>query len=344
MLMDKSIKNRLRILTLIIIILLSVSSFCFSTSYKALAKEDEVHLGGLPIGLNITSDGLVVIDFKPIITTSGAVCPAKESGIEKGDLILSANKNAIRTANDLQNAINNANSESIPLTVFREDKELELIVNLVFDPLAGMKKIGLIVKNDISGVGTITYIDNTGNYCSLGHKICDSNLDNQSFYQKGNIYNATILGVYKGNDNEAGALKGAFDKNSTSIGNTSKNCDFGVYGKITDDSFYKSRELVKLGSKSDVKPGKAYIYTTIEGSTPQKYQIEIVKNYNQDKPEIKSMVIRVTDKRLLEKAGGIVQGMSGSPIVQNDKLVGAVTHVFLKDSSIGYGVYIDWLF
>ena len=99
-----------------------------------------------------------------------------------------------------------------------------------------------------------------------------------------------------------------------------------------------------MGSKSDVKPGKAYIYTTIEGSTPQKYQIEIVKNYNQDKPEIKSMVIRVTDKRLLEKAGGIVQGMSGSPIVQNDKLVGAVTHVFLKDSSIGYGVYIDWLF
>lgn len=340
--------NKVNFLTAFsLVILLLILSLSISISYVsngiAFAGNDEVYLGGQPIGLNILSDGLIIIDYKPIITASGAVCPAKDSGLMIGDMIISINSTNIKTPSDLQKATN-TNDNNFNLTVIRENKKLNFVISSVFDPLAGAKKLGLIVKNDISGIGTITYVDNNGNYCSLGHKICDPKLNNSTLYQNGKLYSAKILGVYKGNKDEAGALKGTFDKNSKEIGITTRNCEYGVYGKINDKKFISNTTKVKLGSKNDVKPGKAYIYTTIEGSTPQKYEIEIIKNYSQNSPQIKSMVIRVTDKRLLDTCGGIVQGMSGSPIIQNDKLVGAVTHVFLNDASIGYGVYIDWLF
>ena len=331
---------------LIILVLLFISTFSFAIFNHhdvTFAQEKEVYLGGQPIGLNINSDGLIVIDFKPIITASGNLCPAKDCGLQAGDMIIKTNDKVVKTPVDLQNAISNADS-TVKLLLKRADKEIELSASPVFDPLAGARKLGLIVKNDISGIGTLTYVDNNGNYCSLGHKICDPNLNNQALYQCGKIYNANVIGVYKGSKDEAGALKGTFDKNASEIGSTIRNCEFGVYGKIPNKNALKLDKKVKIGSKNDVKPGKAYIYTTIEGSQPKRYQIEIVKAYNQDKPDIKSMVIRVTDKQLLEASGGIVQGMSGSPIIQDDKLIGAVTHVFLNDSTIGYGVYIDWLF
>ena len=307
----------------------------------AKADSSEVYLGGTPIGLHLKASGLITQDFKPIITEKGTLYPARDGGIIIGDFITQANGNATLTPQDLQAEIDK--NPCVTLTILRNNEKIELTLNAVYDPIANKNKLGLIVKNDISGIGTLTYVDNNGNYCSLGHKICDPPFDNCEKYQSGKVYPATILGIYKGKENEAGALKGAFDKSKQAVGNVSKNNAFGVYGKLEDKSFYNNWERVKIGSKNDVKPGKAYIYSTLDDNKVEKYQIEIIKTYDQKSPEIKGMVIRVTDKRLQEKCGGIVQGMSGSPIVQDGKLVGAVTHVFLNDAQIGYGVYIDWL-
>ncbi len=314
-----------------------------TTDLKAFAESsNEVYLGGMPIGLNLRADGLLVQDYKPIITEKGTVYPAKDGGIIPGDLITHANERKISSPQELQAEIDK--NSTINLKVLRENNEIELSATAVYDPITNKNKLGLIVKNDISGIGTVAYVDSNGNFCSLGHKICDYNFDNAEKYQIGQIYPATIIGVYKGKENEAGALKGVFDKTKKPIGSVNKNNAFGVYGKLSDTTFYNSSQKVKIGSKSDVKPGKAFIYSTLDDNCIQKYQVEIVKAYEQSTPEIKGMVIRITDKRLKEKCGGIVQGMSGSPIVQDGKLVGAVTHVFLNDASIGYGVYIDWLF
>ena len=144
-----------------------------------------------------------------------------------------------------------------------------------------------------------------------------------------------------GTQGKAGELKGYFERKEQ-IGAIDKNNDYGIFGYINDFN-YKKYPLIEVGSKEDVTSGKAYIYTSIKGSVPKRYEIEIIKNINQSSPNQKGLVIRVTDKELLGTTGGIVQGMSGSPIVQNSKLVGAVTHVFINDPTRGYGIYIDWM-
>ncbi len=309
----------------------------------ATANEERVYLGGTPIGLDVKGDGLLLENFRPVITKDGTFNPSKDAGLLVGDIITHAGGNKISSPLELQKEIDKIDDTNLALTVLRGDSPLNFNVKPIFDPIAGSKKIGLIVKNSISGIGTMTFIDYNGHYCSLGHKICDINCKNSNFYQSGEIFTANILGTYKGENGEAGALKGSYDRNSSPIGSVTKNNEFGVYGKINEPNIYSSLPLVELGSKDQVKLGKAHIYSTINGKSPEKYEIEIVKAYDQNTPAVKSMVIRVTDRRLIEACGGIVQGMSGSPIIQDGKLVGAVTHVFLNDATIGYGVYIDWL-
>ncbi len=338
----KNIKLLLSIILLTLLILMFAPTVMVAKTNKALAENEKVYLGGYPVGLDIKGDGLLVENFRPIISTDGTFTPAKESGILVGDIITHANEIKISSPIELQKEVDKSN-DYIILGVTRGNAKLSFNIKPVFDPISGDKKLGIIVKNYISGIGTLTYVDKNGNYCSLGHKICDINCNNVDFYQSGDIFSANILGSHKGENGEAGALKGIFDRKEPAIGKISKNTDFGVYGKIEKMNDYKTSNLVEFGAREQVKLGKAYIYSTIEGNTPQKYDIEIIKAYNQDTPNVKSMVIRVTDQRLIESCGGIVQGMSGSPILQNDKLIGAVTHVFLNDATIGYGVYIDWL-
>ena len=341
-------KRKLKLNLPLTFLVAGILSFCILFSIiipfgvTATAENEEVYLGGIPIGLTLRSDGLIVLDYKPIITEKGTCFPAKDSGIQVGDLLKRANNNSLNSISDLENAIN-CSTNDVKIVLIRENKEIELSITPVFDPLAGSKKIGIIVKNDISGIGTLTYVKNNGDFCSLGHKIADPNLNNYTCYQNGDLFNANILGVYKGNKQEAGALKGTFNKTDMPIGKVKRNNEYGVYGTISHKYLINSLKKVKIGTRNEVVPGKAYIYSTIEGNSPQKYEIDIIKATKQQKPDVKSMVIRITDKRLIDSTGGIVQGMSGSPIIQNDKLVGAVTHVLLDDATIGYGVYIDWL-
>ena len=329
----------IKLVAIIFICIFAVFIVPLNDNTFAQANDEEVYLGGYPVGITLHPEGLVVEDFKVIITENGNCYPAKESGIMIGDMIISANGITTKTPLDLEKAIGKEPSK-VEICLIRSNGTLNLVCNSVYDPIAGSPKLGLIVKNEINGVGTITYFDKNNNFCALGHKITDSKAENFSLYQNGLLFDAKVIGVYKGQEGEAGALKGIFDKNSPEIGKISRNCNFGIYGSINSMKF---KNKIKLGSKDEINLGKAYIYSTISGSEPQKYEIEIVKTINQNKPDVKSMVIRVTDNRLIDATGGIVQGMSGSPIVQNDKLVGAVTHVFLNDAKLGYGVYIDWL-
>lgn len=304
------------------------------------AKEDTsekyVALGGYPIGIAIKTSGLYITSKVSVVTKDGAVCPADGLDINNGDILLAIDGKTVENVNQIPQMIDG--KEQVTLTVKRNSEIKEYIIQPALDALSGKNKLGLLLQDQIEGIGTMTYTDGK-NFYALGHTIKDMN-GNNIVANGGSIYNADINGFVKGQRGRAGELNGSFITLDNALGNITANNDFGLYGQLAQE---RNEKLVALGSKSDVQPGSAYIYTTIDGNSPQKYEIQIIKSNNQNSPSEKSMVLRIVDQRLLDSTGGIVQGMSGSPIVQNGKLIGAVTHVFTSDPTKGYGIYIDWM-
>jgi stage IV sporulation protein B len=199
-------------------------------------------------------------------------------------------------------------------------------------------KVGLWVRDSTAGIGTVTFIDkNTGTFGGLGHGVCDVDTGLLMPLESGSVVDVEVTGVVKGEPQNPGELRGNFSR--VTSGNLFVNHETGVFGKI-NDADRVSGEVVPIGNKNSVHEGKVYIYTTILGTTPEKYEAEIIK-INSDSGKTKNFMVRVTDKRLLEKTGGIVQGMSGSPILQDGKLIGAVTHVLINDPQKGYGIFIE---
>ena len=326
----------------IILLLISINFYATGIGYAfAQEKSDYVYLGGTPVGIEVKSQGLIVVGFNDIVLTDTSVNPARSAGVQEGDYIKRTNNALVNSPNEFSQIVNS--NEIINLTILRNDVEFSIDIEPAFCPISGQKKVGLILKNSICGIGTLTYVKEDGSFCTLGHHIADANTNNFSYYQNGSIFNAKIIGTLKATNEEAGALKGTFDKNSRSVGTINRNNLLGVYGDEFNGFLPKNRQKIEVANRNEITPGKAFVYSTIYGDNPDTFEIEIIKTENQDTPSIKSMIIRVTDKRLIEKCGGIVQGMSGSPIIQNGKLVGAVTHVLLSDPTIGYGIYADWL-
>ena len=198
------------------------------------------------------------------------------------------------------------------------------------------------MRDDVSGIGTLTYVNKQTNaFAALGHAITDN--DNDVDVAGGSVYNCKLLGIDKGEKNNPGQLRCMFLQSDEVKGEIYKNTKYGVYGRIDNlEGLVDPNLTLKLGGRLSVKPGKAYIVSSVSGIR-EEYEIEIIKASYQAKANDKSLVFRVKDRRLLELTGGIVQGMSGSPIVQNGKLIGAVTHVFMADPTKGYGVYSDWM-
>lgn len=333
---------------LLIVMLLAAFIFCLSgvggSGYAyAYGTNDTVYLGGTPIGVVAGSDKLLVIETRFVITRDGA---RKPEGIEQllpGDLLVSLNGITVSSAQDIGKIINGSKEESFTLIVLREGEQIAITVKPLLDIVENNRKLGIIVKSEIAGIGTLTYVrmDNK-RFGGLGHQIFDEYSRGKAIYNKGNLYSANILGVVKGEAGKAGELRGTFRRSEAVSGSVDRNIFTGVFG-TSENILYDKRPLISLGNRSMVQPGTAYIYTTLDGCEPRKYEIEIVKATRQNYAEDKSMVIHVTDKILLEKTGGICQGMSGSPIVQNGRLIGAVTHVFINDPTRGYGIYIDWM-
>lgn len=325
---------------LITIISLAIGISFVNTDNEAYALEQGVYIGGTPIGIVAKGDALVITQFVSVISDKGAFSPALKAGLQRGDIVTKANGQVAHDIFQLNNIIANSTGEVV-LEINRNGDIMIVNIAPVYDLTQNAKKIGMQVKGDLSGIGTLTYITEDNCYGALGHRISDE-FNYSDLYQSGKIFNCSIEGFVKGEQGKAGELKGKIVYDDYSLGSIQRNCLTGLFGKINAKE-KTGRLHYKVGNRNMVKSGRAQIYTTIDEGKPQFYNIEIVKAQKQDSIADKGMVIRITDETLLQKTGGILQGMSGSPIIQDGHLVGAVTHVFINDPTMGYGVYIDWM-
>ena len=289
---------------------------------------------GAPFGVKMLMDGVMVVGFGEVATGRGHCCPAAEAGLEVGDIILQADHAAVRSTDDLRQAA--ADGDALSLTVLRGSEMRELTLQPVYSVTARCCQTGLWVRDSAAGIGTLTYYEpDSGGFGGLGHPICDPDTGELIPLARGEANAVTISGVIPGQPGVPGQLQGYFSAD-TPIGTLSCNAGAGVFGTLHD---IPQGEAVPMALQQEVTPGDALILATIDKNGPQAYtaQIETLDYKN----ATQNMTVRVTDKRLLDAAGGIVQGMSGSPILQNGKLVGAVTHVFVGDPSQGYGIFAE---
>ena len=299
-----------------------------------------VHIGGNPIGIAISADGLIVVDKCAVTTKDGEVFPSARVDIRKGDVILSVNGNQTKSVYKLKNILKEANSPTFLLKVKRGNATIDVKLNAVKDNL-GQYKLGLALKEDVGGVGTMTFVTDDGHFAALGHRILDAESGLNGELNQGNIYDTTVSGVVKGEKGKAGGLVAEVNRLSKSTGEIKENTNIGLYGVYSGEI---KGDLYRIATKGEAKIGRAQVLTTVDGKTPKFYDIDVVKVISQSEVGEKGMVILVRDKELLEKTGGIVQGMSGSPIVQNGILIGAVTHVFIQDPTRGYAVHSRFMY
>ncbi len=311
-------------------------------------EEIMIYPGGQPIGVKLNTKGVLVVALSDISGTNGKVqSPAANAGIQIGDSIIRINDIEINRAEDVTRLINRENNSEITLKLQRKNNSslLEVKVKPTLDSTDGKQKIGLWVRDSTAGVGTLTlYDDKTKKFAALGHPITDADTGTILSVNNGVIVSSNIVSIKKGTRGNPGELRGLFIDESKVKGQIIKNTECGIFGDGTKSLVNsKFNKPMKVGLRDEIKEGKAQILTTINGSEPELFQIEIQKLLPQNTSGSKSMVIKITDPKLLEKTGGIVQGMSGSPIIQNNKIVGAVTHVLINKPDVGYGIYIEWM-
>lgn len=302
-----------------------------SVSVKAV-PDIEVYPGGQPVGIKLKTKGVLVVGLSDIKSVEGKISsPAASAGIQIGDSILKINNKNIDSIVDISKIVNEQRNNKVSVVIERKGKLTEKSITPVKSSKDNKFKIGLWVRDSTAGVGTLTFYDSkSGKFAALGHPITDIDTGNILSVKEGEIVSADILSVKRGIKGEPGELKGIFVDENIRLGNISKNTECGIFGKCEENLINeKFNKPIKIALRNEIKIGSAKILTTVDGKNPELYDIQIEKLLNQDTAGPKSMVIRVTDKRLLEKTGGIVQGMSGSPIIQNNKLIGAVTHVMV---------------
>ncbi len=297
---------------------------------------------GNPFGIKLLTDGVIVVEVSGFETESGFKSPASEAGIKTGDIIKTINGKKISSNDDIEKLVSGGGGNELTIKLVRDDKTIFLNVNPELCSSDGSYRIGLWVRDSSAGIGTVTFYNpETGVFAGLGHPVCDVDTGNILPLSKGEVAEVTVNGIKKGTAGAPGELLGSFSS-ASAIGSLELNCENGLFGIISP--FTPCNEAVPLGMRQEIEVGEAYIYTTIDGSKPQKYKIVIEKIDLHDTKGSKNMIVRVTDKELLEKTGGIVQGMSGSPIIQNGKLVGAVTHVFVNNPTKGYAIFADTMY
>ena len=304
--------------------------------------------GGHSIGVVLHSQGVIVVGISPVLNTKDQyVTPAKDSGIVVGDVMLSINGNPVQSDAQVAELIDESgkNNQPIDVLIKRGDNRLHVSLTPVLCKDTKRYRIGLFVRDSAAGVGTLTFFEpQSQNYGALGHVITDSDTNQPIDCNQGKIVLATVSGIQHGKRGQPGEKIGVFIEESQLLGDIKKNTPFGIYGSLitpVENNLYP--EALPVASMSQVQTGAAEILTVVDGQTIEKFSIEIQKVNYQEAPEGKGLVIKVTDPRLLDKTGGIVQGMSGSPIIQNGRVIGAVTHVFVHDPTRGYGCFIDWM-
>lgn len=309
-----------------------------------VGEEQEVFIGGAPIGFSIDIDGLIILGGNSVLTENGLINNFDNSGFKKGDIITAINDKKISSLKDLQDFLANEYlEENLVLHIIRNGEVESVETKPIKDSEEKKYKLGLWVRNDAAGVGTLTYVEcDTVKYGALGHPITDYETGAVVPARSGKIFSCSVVGLNKGEKGNPGEIKGVFMQGKNNKGTIEKNTTYGVFGKLVEQDIIDKNKTADIGSRLTMKPGKATLISSISGVN-EEYDIEIIKANYQPKSSDKSFVFRVTDSRLLDLTGGIIQGMSGSPILQNGRVVGAVTHVFVSDPTKGYGVYVDWM-
>lgn len=301
--------------------------------------------GGKPFGIKLLMEGVMVTGMSDVDCSEGKVCPAEAAGIKKGDIIRLAAGQSVSSNADLQRIISESCGEPVELSISRSGEERDISLVPVYSRSAGAWRGGMWVRDSIAGIGTMTFIDKaSGNFAGLGHPVCDNDTGEMIPIHSGEAVPVEITRVRSGETGIPGELHGQFTR-SPVYGTLIRNTPSGVYGVLTNNSEERlGGDEFPMGYRQEATVGEAYILSTVSGGTPKRYSAEIEKIDYSDTESAKNMVIRITDPELIEASGGIVQGMSGSPIIQNGKLIGAVTHVFVADPTRGYAVFAEIMY
>lgn len=296
--------------------------------------------GGETVGVKLYTEGLLVVYVSEVTSTDGAqYSPGKDAGLRENDRILKVDGKDIGTNEEFTDYIN-AKKSTVHLTIARNEEITETDASPVISGADGKYKLGIWVRDSTAGIGTLTFYNPQNNgFAALGHAICDSDTLSVLKLAEGSLMNCSVISVKKGEYGNPGELKGCITGGD--IGKILINDSFGIYGELNNTSIIDGKEPIEVSTRFQVKEGPAVILCDVDGGGTKEYAVEISKVSKSAAPDNKGMVITVTDEELLQKTGGIVQGMSGSPIIQNDMLVGAVTHVFVNDPHKGYGIFAE---
>lgn len=309
-----------------------------NVNVSVIPKTTVIPLGNA-MGLKLYTNGVLVVGMSEIEGSK----PYENTGIEEGDMIVSINETTITCTADLIETVNESKGEKIQVT-YRKDEQIQTASMIPVKTKENEYKLGLWVRDAAAGVGTATFYEPaTGMFASLGHGITDVDTGNLITIANGELVTSNIVSVTKGERGKPGEIRGSIE-GSKKVGEVSKNTAFGIFGKIINKNYLSiTNQEMEVATREEIKIGKAQIICEIETGKRKTYEIEIQKIYTGNNQDNKSMQIKVTDEELLQKTGGIIQGMSGSPIIQNGKFVGAVTHVLVNDPTSGYGVFADMM-
>lgn len=321
--------------------MVKIGSLLLSVLYPFSVNVTSVIPGGENIALKIDANGVLVIGGYDVITENEEYNPSIDSDILKGDLIYEVEGCKINNIEEMLDKIKiYYKNDSATLSILRNNNKIERELKFVKTSNANTIKTGLLVKDKILGIGTMTFYDpNTKTYGALGHKLMDSDFSSIADISSGSIMKSQVTGINKSSFGNVGEILASVYENQE-MGSIFANTDYGVFGHY---DVCPDKEALEVIRHEDIKLGKAFILTTLDNNKVQEYEIEITSLKKQDKISTKGITFKITDKELIKKTGGIVQGMSGSPIIQDGKLIGAVTHVLVDSVKKGYGIYMDFM-
>lgn len=343
-------KLLLRMITTVTVFIIACSSFAtvYGIDYETVSITNaerisntatDVYIGGQPFGIKFYSEGITVVGFSDVETEDENKSPAYNAGLREYDVIISVNSTVINSAKDFTDITENSNGTAIAVDYKRMGKIYSTTFSPVLCTSDGKYKTGMWIKDSTAGIGTITYIvPETLSFAGLGHSICDSQTGEILKLNKGIVLGVNIDGIEKSVPGDPGELKGTFY--GEKAGSLTSNCNEGIFGLLNTVPNGVDEERIKIANRNEISEGAASIRCTVDEEGPKDFSVNLL-TLDFDESTNKNYVIEITDQLLIEKTGGIVQGMSGSPIIQNGKLIGAVTHVFISDPLKGYGINIE---
>lgn len=336
----RSNHGRRAVVLLLSALLLFLPASHVQVQAKAVKEQAKMVLpGGDTFGVELKTRGVLVVGTSPVDCPGEDRSPAADAGVKAGDILVAVNGQEISSAGGLNELVENSRGGKLTLSLLRRGDTKELSLIPVRSESANAWKVGVWVRDQTAGIGTVTYyIPQTGGFSGLGHGICDGDTGVLMPLSRGSVMQVKISGIRKGAKGAPGELRGYFS--SAKIGSLIGNTRSGVYGVLTELPSYSEKDLLPVADVGEIREGNVTIRCTLDESGVCEYKAKIVKLCGSDK-DGKNFVLEITDPALLDKTGGIVQGMSGSPVIQNGKLVGAVTHVLLDDPTRGYGILIE---